>query len=775
MERSDDLPGYATQGQPIEGVYSVQRVTFCNEDTGYAVVYLVPADRPIEVGFAAVGSFGQPRTGECYRIAGTWHRDPRHGLQVKVAAAMPQAPRDIPAIERYLAGATIKGLGPHYARALVEHFGEETFEELQRGGLRLEEVPGIGPVRARAIRESWAEHEGRHQLMLKLQGIARLSPRQAERVHRQYGQEAWEVISRNPFRLADEVRGFGFRTADRIASHLGMAPDAPERIQAGLIHLLNQQLEDGHLWATEDAAAEGAAELLSCDADAVAPQIDALVAQGRLIREVVELDGDACRALYLPHVRHTEQRLAEGLARFIACAPRAPLGLPPERALEMVARTGHRQLTDEQRRAVAAVLGGTRLSILTGGPGTGKTTTLRSLIDCLEVLGVTYALCATTGRASKQLAASTGRAAATVHRHLRIGFGAALEPVRETVLVVDESSMIDLWLMHEIAQRLTDASYLVLVGDVDQLPSVGPGAILQDLIALGERGDAEGIAVTRLTHIFRQEAGDRSMIVVNCHRVRRGRRPVGEVPKTSDYFEMLREDPAEARELVVDLAARRLPGYLGVPPHEVQVLTPMHGGPVGTQALNDALQRLLNPPGPGKAEHALSGVGGSAGRARVLRTGDKVRQTRNNYQKQVLNGDLGVVQSLDPQNQTLTVRFDDRSASYTFDELDELVHAWAMTVHSAQGSQWPAVVVVMLTNHYVMLDRNILYTALSRAERLAVLVTQERAVRLAVAQDRSTRRRTALPHRLAAARLAPGTVGIAPGAGEPGRLQPRLC
>jgi len=767
MERSS-RPANTAQGEPIEGLFSVQRITYANADTGFAVVHLVPADRRSSVGFAAVGTFGEPRTGECYRISGVWHRDPKHGLQVKVSSAVPETPRDIPAIERYLAGATIKGLGPHYARALVEHFGEETFEELQRGGPRLEEVPGIGPVRARTIRESWAEHEGRHQLMLKLQGVARLTPRQAERIYRQYGQEAWEVVSSNPYRLADEVRGFGFRTSDRIASHLGIAADAPERIQAGIIYLLNQELEAGHLWAAEEPLAQEAAELLECEADSVPPQTDALIAAGRVIREEVARDGITIPALFLPHVRHTEQRLAELLARFVAQPPAAPLNVPPEQAKALVARYGHPNLTEEQRQAVAAVLSGTRLSILTGGPGTGKTTTVRSLLACLEAQHVSYALCATTGRASKQLANATDRAAATVHRHLRIGIGAARERVRETVLIVDESSMADLWLMYEIAQRLTAHNYLVLVGDVDQLPSVGPGAILQDLIAFAEVCAPGTVAVTRLSHIFRQEAGEASMVVLNCHRVRRGQRPIRKVPEHSDYFEMFRETPAEARDLAVELASERLPRYLGVPPTEVQVLTPMHGGDAGTEALNTALQQALNPPSPAKAECVLPGHG----HARTLRVGDKVRQTRNNYEKQVLNGDLGIVRRIDTQNQVLSVQFDDRSASYTYDELDELVHAWAMTIHSAQGSQWPGVIIVMLTSHYVMLDRNILYTALSRAERLAVLVTQERAIRVAVGQDRSTRRRTALVQRLARA-LCNGQVhGHLPGIDA---LQRTLC
>ena len=755
-------PAAGSEGAPIEGVYSINRVTYFNDETHYAVVHLVPADGAGSVGFAAVGIFpAEPRTGECYRIEGIWRRDPRHGLQVKASSIVRETPRSIAAIERYLAGASIKGLGPHYARALVAHFGADTFRILQEGGERLEEVPGIGPVRAGEIRESWAEHEGIHDLMVNLQGVAGLTPAQAQRIYREYGRESWAVVSRQPYRLADEVRGFGFKTCDRIAQALGIPHDAPQRLRAGVIHLLTEDLSEGHLWSSEADLVSRGSELLEVPAEEVAPQIGALLEAQRLTR--VDLPGVDGGAFYLPEVARIEQRIAERLAWLLATPPHSELGIPEEEARSMVQRLGHPSLTDEQRDAVAGVLRGARVTVLTGGPGTGKTTTVRSLLACLEEMGVTYALCATTGRASKQLSESTERPAATVHRHLALGIGRnAIEPIRQTVLIIDESSMIDLWLLDEIVARMTRRTRLVLVGDVDQLPSVGPGAVLQDIIAAGEMERLPGVYVTRLRHIFRQEAGAASMIVVNCHRVRAGQRPLRERQEEGiapDYFEMFRETPQEARELAVELASQRLPAYLGVPPSEVQVLAPMHGGEAGIRALNVALQQALNPPAPGKAEHALVGVGRSAEAGRVLRVGDKVRQTRNNYTKQVLNGDLGTITAIDNEHRSLTVRYDEadgaepqyvssRSVAYTFEELDQIVQAWAMTVHSAQGSQWPAIVIVMLRNHYIMLERNILYTALSRAQRLAVLVTQEQAVRIAVAEDRSTRRRTGLVHRL---------------------------
>ena len=747
MEPPSSLSG--REGDAIEGTYSVKRITFFNKESSFGVLYLVPADRPTELGFVAVGRFPEPQLGDCYRIKGVWRRDPRHGMQVRVSSAIPQMPTSLSSIERYLAGSSIKGLGPHYAQALVDHFGEDTLSVLQAGGERLEEVSGIGPVRAQTIRESWAEHRGIHELMVNLQGVAELSPNQAQRIYRQYGKDAWLIISRDPYRLAEEIRGFGFRTCDRIARTLGMARDAPQRLQAGIIHLLKGALAEGHLWSARKEVIPEAARLLDVPDEMIPPQVEALVAQQRLICEAIEDGGDSSQGLYLPRVAVTERRVAARLAQLLRQPTQSRLNLGAAEARRAIESCDQGQLTDEQGQTIAHLLRGRRLVILTGGPGTGKTMTVRSLVSCLEALGVSYALCATTGRASKQLAMSTERNASTVHRHLGIGIGRGdITPVRETVLIIDESSMIDLWLLDDIVARLTPRTHLCLVGDVDQLPSVGPGAVLQDLIAADGSLGATRLAVTRLTRIFRQQAGTESLIVVNCHRVRQGLRPHRANDANTDYFEMHRDTPEQARELAVSLVARRLPKYLGIPASEVQLLAPMHGGQAGIRALNEALQTALNPASADRVELELSGVGRYKGQKRILREGDKIRQTRNNYQKGVLNGDLGAVSRIDLQTRTVEVRFETHTVTYPFEELDELVHAWAMTVHSAQGSQWPAVVVVMLKSHYIMLERNILYTALSRAERLAVLITQEQALRVAISRDRSLRRRTGLVTRL---------------------------
>jgi exodeoxyribonuclease V alpha subunit len=727
----------------VDGLFSVDRITYANPETGWAVLHVLPADKPASAGLVAVGDFESPEEGACYHIRGRWTVDAKHGAQVRVESAVPEMPQSLPAIERYLGGATIKGLGPHYAKALVNHFGTGTLEELQAGGKHLERVPGIGPKRAQAIRESWAEHQGTHQLMVNLQGTAQLTPRQAQRIYRQYGSDAWDVVRQNPYRLAEDLRGYGFRTCDRIARQLGLAPDAPERIRAAIIHVVKQALSEGHLWTDPDGLDAATNELLGLPVAVIAPERAALVAEGRLADG--SLGEDPEPKLYLPPVLEAESRAANHLAWLL----RTPvLGLSPDRAELLVQRQSESALTQEQAQAVQRVLEGTRLLILTGGPGSGKTTTVRSLIRCLETIGRSYALCATTGRASKQLAISAQRNASTLHRHLGIGTrGSHLAKASEEVLIVDESSMIDYWLIDQMLARIGSHTQLLLVGDVDQLPPVGPGAVLQDLIEATDDG-LPGAAVVRLTKLFRQTAGAESLIAANCKRVRQGIRPVRPVGTESDYFEMPADSPEGARELAVSLASRRLPSYLGVQPDDVQVLAPMHGGDAGVQAINRALQEVLNPPTRGKDELPLPGRRASANAPSELRVGDKVRQTRNDYRKEVLNGDIGRVVSMDVASRTVTVDFDGRRVSYTWDDLDDLVHAWAMTVHSAQGSQWPAVVVIMLTSHFVMLERNILYTALSRAQRLAVLISQEKAIRIAVARDRSLRRRTALAARL---------------------------
>ena len=732
------------------GVFSIVRVTFANPDTGFAVVQMLPEEAKQGSTMTATGIFGAVEEGTCYRIEGTWHVDPRYGPQIRASTAIIETPTSPDAIERYLAGASIKGLGPHHARLIVEHFGPRVLEVLDSGGESLEEVRGIGPVRAAKIRASWTEHRSINRLMVNLQGVAGLTPRQAQRIYREFGDDAWRAVSANPYLLAERVSGFGFKTCDRIAGSLGLDDMAPQRLQAGILHVLTQALGDGHLWTAPDELLSAAAELLEVDRDTLEPHLGTLVSERRAIRRKVDQVAGS-EGVYLPAVAETEERIASRLSSWLQQRPAEALHLKGASAGDLIGRHSSANLTGEQRAAVEALLTGTRMVVLTGGPGTGKTTTMRTLILCLESLGVSYALCATTGRAAKQLAIATDRMASTVHRYLGLGTmgeRSPAEPINETVLIIDEASMIDLWLMDQIVARLGAGNHLFLVGDIDQLPPVGPGAVLNDLIGAATGLQSTQMTVVRLGQIFRQEAGDVSLIIANCHRIRQGQRPTRPSGPVSDYFEMPRESPSEALALAVDLAADRLPAFLGVPAEEVQVLSPVHGGDAGVRALNAALQARLNPAAPHRDEYILGRH--TPGQPVVLRVGDKVRQTRNDYQKRVFNGELGIVLSIDREDQLVQVRFDDATVSYAFAELDDLVHSWAMTVHAAQGSQWPAVVMILLSSHYVMLERNILYTALSRAQRLAVLITQERALQIAVKRTTLVSRRTDLVARLCA-------------------------
>jgi len=739
-----------SEGEAVDGEFCVDHITFSNPDTGYAVVRLVYADADTDspATYTDTGIFGTVQEGSCYRVQGIWHHDRRYGPQIRASSAILQTPTTPQAIRRYLAGASIKGLGPHHAGLVVDHFGARVLEVLDQGGRELQQVRGIGPVRAAKIRESWAEHRAINRLMVSLQGVAGLTPRQAQRIFREFGDAAWQTVSSDPYLLAERVSGFGFLTCDRIARTLGLPSDSPQRLQAGILHALNQALDEGHLWTSPDELVTQAASLLEAEPGLVAAQLEQLVAGQRVIRRtIVSADGNT--GIYLRAVAEAEERIASRLRTWLEQPAATPLNLQPGDALELARQCSQTDLTQDQYAAVVSLLTGTRLVVLTGGPGTGKTTAMRALIRSLEALQVTYALCATTGRAAKQLSYATDRQAATVHRYLGLGAQAQRlppEPVRESVFVIDEASMIDLWLMDQIMARLGARTHLFLVGDVDQLPPVGPGAILHDLIEASPRTAGGRVTVTRLDLIFRQEAGDVSLIAANCRRIREGLRPLPPANSAADYFEMPRETPAEALELAVELAAQRLPEYLGIPSSEVQILTPVHSGEAGVQALNAALQARLNPPSPVKSECALGRQ--DQGTPSVMRVGDRVRQTRNDYQKKVFNGDLGTVVSIDQDEHRVRVAFDDDTVDYAFAELDDLVHSWAMTVHAGQGSQWPAVIVIMLSAHYVMLERNILYTALSRAQRLAVLISQERALRIAIQRTTLVSRRTDLVGRL---------------------------
>ena len=718
----------------VEG--SVARITYVSEETQYVVARLDVPGRPDPV--TIVGTVLSLTPGETLRVHGRWSHHPKYGEQFKVDRYESVVPATIAGIQRYLGSGMIKGIGPVFAKRLVEAFGGDTLKVIEEAPGRLAEVEGIGPIRRQRITTAWAEQREIREVMLFLQGHG-VSPAYAVKIFKAYGQAAIATVRENPYRLARDIRGIGFKTADKIAREVGIPADSPLRAAAGILHTLNELTDEGHVYVPEAELLRAAEATLEIPA-ALLP--DALAALSADEAVVVESLGDG-RAVYLTSLHVSETQLARRLADLL----RAPRGVPPldtTLALPWVEQKTGLALTDEQRQAVRLAVR-EKLLVITGGPGTGKTTILQAVIRLLEAKKVRMHLASPTGRAAKRLAEVTGHDAGTLHRLLEWnpregGFQRnARNPLETDVVVVDEVSMIDVLLAHHLLQAIPLTATLLLVGDADQLPSVGPGTVLKDVLA------APGIPAVRLATIFRQAA--QSRIVSNAHRVNRGEFPdlsVTATDRVQDFFFIAEEDPSKLQDLIVDLAQRRLPGKYGLDPlADIQVLTPMHRGPIGAGQLNAALQAALNPPRNGATELLRGG--------RIFRVGDRVLQLRNDYDKGVYNGDLGRIAAIEPSEQSVVVQVDDREVSYDFSDLDELALAYAVTVHKSQGSEYPCVIVPVHTTHYLMLQRNLLYTAITRAKRLLVLVGTKKALAIATKNDATRRRFSRLRERLAVA------------------------
>jgi exodeoxyribonuclease V alpha subunit len=669
---------------------------------------------------------------------------PKHGHQFQVEYCEQTLPATVAGIRRYLGSGLIKGIGPRLAERIVDFFGAHTLEVIENQPRRLEEVADIGPHRAALIAAAWDELRQVKEIMLFLHGHS-ISTNLAVKIYKQYGDQALAIVQSDPYRLARDIFGIGFKTADRIAQSLGLPQDHPSRIEAGLVYSLNETSEQGNVYAPADALTEQAASLLSVDPGMIPPALARLESQQRIRREAVPVDPEqpsktavigepaavyGASAVYLTPLFYSEVGAAEKLASLAAAFPSQLSDVPPA----LVALDAG--LSAEQQQAIRTALG-SPVSVLTGGPGTGKTTCIRALIQVLEESHKRCALASPTGRAAKRLSEATGRPASTLHRLLGFAPGEgfkhnAKNPLAIDFLVVDETSMLDLTLFYNLLKALQPGMHLLLVGDVDQLPSVGPGDVLRDVIR------SEITPVTRLSAIFRQAAG--SQIIENAHRINHGEMP--QFPKDSqDFFLFPAESAEQAAEWVEGVVCRRIPERFDLDPsRDVQVLAPMYRGPAGVTALNERLQAALNPGSPLKPEKKLFG--------QTLRLGDKVMQIQNNYDKDVYNGDIGIVTAFDPTNHTLTVRFDEQNALYDWSETDQLVLAYAVSVHKAQGSEFPAVVIPLVTAHYLMLQRNLIYTAVTRAKKLCVLVGSRRAIHIAVNNDRVAQRYTALDWRL---------------------------
>ncbi|HOV48068.1 MAG TPA: ATP-dependent RecD-like DNA helicase [Anaerolineae bacterium] len=733
--------------QTLEG--TLERITFQNEENGYTVAKVIPRSKTGEV--TVVGELTGVSVGESLRLRGVWTEHPRYGRQFQVREYAVQLPATLEGLRKYLGSGLIRGIGPVNARRIVDYFGLQTLDVIERDVNRLCEVPGIGEKRTASIAAAWEEQKQIKEIMLFLQSHD-VSTGLAVKIFKQYGDEAITVVQNTPYRLAKDIWGVGFKTADKIARQMGIAHDAPQRLEAGLRYTLSELSDEGHCFATRPQLLEAAAQLLEVPAAPCEAALAALIAAEEVIAED--------EAIYLPPFFQAEQSVAAKLQLLLhSSRDRLSdfLALDWERAFAWLDGRNSFQLVEAQRRAVKMALT-EKVALLTGGPGTGKTTITRAIIQLLRSRGHTVLLAAPTGRAAKRLSELTGLEAKTLHRLLEFKPAQGNRflrdqenPLDADLIIVDETSMIDLLLIHHLLKAVEAGSHLLLVGDVDQLPSVGPGNVLQDLIASGV------IPVTRLETIFRQ--ADDSYIIVNAHRINRGELPLFP-PEARDFFLFRQENPEQAAALVLDIVTRRIPEKFGLDAErDVQVLSPMHRGAAGVSALNRQLQEALNPPTPGKAQLTHG--------ARTLRVGDRVMQIQNDYERQVFNGDMGHITAMDLEEQTVTVTFDDVVATYDFTELDALMHAYAVSIHKAQGSEFPAVVLPLLTQHYMMLQRNLLYTGVTRARTLVVLVGGMKAIAMAVRNDKIARRNTRLAQRLQG---APTTRSSA--AGYPARTAP---
>jgi exodeoxyribonuclease V alpha subunit len=715
----------ANGGKTAQGI--VARILYTNEENGWAVVRLRSDDA---ASFTATGPLLGVREGDELRLSGRWIDHARFGEQFEADSYVQVAPSTLEGLRRFLGSGRIRGLGPKMAARVVEIFGLETLEVLDSNPGRLLEVRGIGPRTVERIRSSWEQHRGIQQIMIFLTGHG-VAPGVAVKAFRRYGAGAVEVVRSNPYRLAEEVFGVGFLTADRIARKLGIPPDAPERLEAGLLYALQEATGQGHVFLPADELQERAAALLEAEGEDLKKALERLSSRELV---VLRMRPQATAAVYTPRLDGAEGTLARDLRELLA-AESTTATVVVDRAISWYQQRARIRLAPRQRQALAAALS-EKIAVITGGPGTGKTTLIRGVVEILGKKDAEVLLAAPTGRAAKRLTETTGLAAKTIHRLLEFNpttgsFSRNRQnPLEADCLVLDEVSMLDVELAASLLEAVPPGCRLVLVGDADQLPSVGPGNVLADLIA------SQIVPVIRLDRIFRQ--AESSLIVVNAHRVNAGDMPQLSSSDDSDFFFVARDDPSEAADLAIDFAARRIAERFNLDPIlDVQVLSPMHRGELGVTRLNERLQALLTPPGPELV------VGW-----RRFRAGDKVMQVRNNYELDIFNGDLGRVLSFDPGERELVVDFDGRPVVIPSEDLEDVVPAYACTIHKSQGSEYPAVVIVLHHQHHVMLQRNLLYTAITRGRRLVVIVGSKRALARAVNNATVRKRYTLLAERL---------------------------
>ncbi|GBC62570.1 recombinase RecD [Desulfonema ishimotonii] len=715
----------------------IERITYTNEESGYTIARLkVPGQRDL---VTIVGNLMAPMPGEIIRMKGEWTRHPRYGDQFKVVYYNTAVPATVYGIRKYLGSGLIKGVGPVIAERIVRKFGEKTLDIIEADIGNLTQVDGIGEKRIAMIRKAWDDQKEIREVMLFLQSHG-VSSGYATKIFKRYGNRSVQVVRENPYRLATDIFGIGFLTADRIAENLGFEKNSPLRAEAGILYVLNQLADEGHVYYPYEPLMEKCREILGVER-AVLADAFAGVEKDRKIRiEDMNEDMEAFavnnKAVYLTQFHVCEVGIARRL-KILTAVPKSLPDTDSEKAIAWVQDRLAIGLAEKQKAAIKCAIE-QKVMVITGGPGTGKTTIINAILKIFAAAQAEILLAAPTGRAAKRMSEATGFPAKTIHRLLRFspatgGFEKNYEnPLECGVLILDEASMIDTVLMHHLLKAVPAAATLILVGDVNQLPSVGAGNVLNDIIASG------AVPVVTLSEIFRQARESR--IIVNAHRINQGRMPHADAASPgNDFYFIQKEAPEAVLDIILRLVKERIPRRFGFDPvDDIQVLSPMHRGIVGAGNLNMALQNALNP-----------GTGGVVRGQRTYRVNDKVMQIRNNYDKAVFNGDIGRITRIDAESREVLITFDGRALTYDYGDLDEVVLAYAVSVHKSQGSEYPAVVMPVLIQHYMLLQRNLIYTGMTRGRELVVLVGTKKALAIGVHNDKTQKRFTCLRHRLA--------------------------
>lgn len=724
---------------PEEIKGQIERITYSNQETGYTIARVKIHGKPDLV--TVVGNLMSPMPGEVLSMKGEWTSHPKYGRQFKVVYYESSVPATVLGIRKYLGSGLVKGIGPVMAERIVKQFGNQTLNVIEDQIERLDEVEGIGKKRIEMIRQAWDDQKEIREVMLFLQSHG-ISSAYASRIYKHYGDRSIAVVRENPYRLAMDIFGIGFITADKIAQQLGFSKDSHLRAEAGILFILNQLADDGHVYYPYEPLMEKCHEVLHIDYSIMAKALEGLVISGKIAMETVNDDttntSSNHQAIYLSKFYFCEKRIAERI-KLLVSTPKSLRPVQVEKAVAWVQNELSIQLAPNQLEAIRNALNN-KVLILTGGPGTGKTTVINAILKIFTAMGARCLLAAPTGRAAKRMSETTGIPAKTLHRLLEFSFQSngfqknEEKPLNCHVLIVDEASMIDTVLMHHLMKAVPPTASFILVGDINQLPSVGPGNVLKDMISSGI------VPVTTLTEIFRQAA--ESLIIVNAHRINQGNFPLlpskGQSREPGDFYFIRQEDPEKVLNTILDLTCKRIPKRFGFDPiDQVQVLTPMHRGTLGAGNLNYHLQQALNP----KKDPVILG-------GRSFKIEDKVMQLRNNYDKKVFNGDIGRIKHIDTDSQEVVILFDDRLLTYDFSELDEIVLAYAISVHKSQGSEYPVVVIPIVTQHYILLQRNLIYTAVTRAKKLAVLVGTWKALAIGIKNDKTRKRYTLLKERL---------------------------